>query len=234
MKRSIGIVSVVGLSVMAGLFFIYSFGANQGNFNDAKNAASAPFRDGTYQARLAAARGDEPHVSAGRWSNDADRQAYVAGYEQAFHQARERSEQEGFVVSNSDEETGESIAAFRDGVYQARLAAENGVKPHLSTGRWSKAADRRAYVAGYQQEYLEARGEDGITIPQGIEQAGYRDGLEDGAQDRRSGDASRPSQHARVAGNDAYREAYATGYQLAYYGEQQVQNALVIRPVAAR
>ena len=165
MKRSIGIVSVVGLSVIAGLFFIQSFGANQEKFNDAKNAA---------------------------------------------------------------------IGAFRDGAYQARLAAENSEKPHLSTGRWSKASDRRAYVAGYQQEYLQARGEDGITILQGVEQAGYRDGLEDGAQDRRSGDAPRLSEHARLVGNGAYRDAYATAYQLAYYGEQQVQNALVIRPVAAR
>ncbi len=165
MKRSIGYVIFVGLCAIATLFFIQFFGLNQGNSGQAQNAASA---------------------------------------------------------------------AFRDGVYQARLAAENGEKPHLSTGRWSKDSDRRAYVAAYQQEYLEARGQDGITVPQGIEQAGYRDGLEDGARDSRSGDAHRVSAHAGVTGNAAYREAYATGYQLAFYGEQQVQDALVIRPVISR
>jgi hypothetical protein len=165
MKRSIGFVIFVGLCAIATLFFIQFFGANQGNSGQAKNAASA---------------------------------------------------------------------AFRDGVYQARLAAETGEKPHLSTGRWSKHSDRRAYVAAYQQEYLEARGQDGITVPQGIEQAGYRDGLEDGAHDNRSGDAPRLGTHSGGNGNAAYREAYATGYQLAFYGDQQVQNALVIRPVISR
>jgi hypothetical protein len=124
-------------------------------------------------------------------------------------------------------------AAFRDGEFQARLAAESGQKPHLSSGRWSKDTDRRAYVAGYQQAYLQTLGEDGITVPQGIEQAGYRDGLEAGVQDRQNDQAPRLS-GLTLDGNESYREAYSTGYQLAYYGEQQVQNALVIRPVVSR
>lgn len=125
-------------------------------------------------------------------------------------------------------------AAFRDGLYQARLATQRGEKPQLTAGRWSRDLDRRAYVAGYQQAYSE----DGITVPSGIEQAGYRDGLEAGAQDRQSGQSfqnlSRLNEHAQVGHNDAYRESFTTGYQLAYYGNQEVQNAMVIRPVVSR
>ncbi len=129
-------------------------------------------------------------------------------------------------------------AAFRDGMYQARRAVERGEKPHLTAGRWSRELDRRAFVAGYQQAYSEALGQDGITISPGVEQTGYRDGLEAGSQDRETGQSfqtrARLDEHGGSADNDAYREAYSTGYQLAYYGNQEVQNAMVIRPVASR
>jgi len=230
-KRSIGIASLAGLSAIATFSFIQWSGSNGSNV-DAKKAANAAFRDGAFQARLAAERGDDPHVSVGRWSNAADRKAYVAGYQQTYLEAQRKHE--GLTVAQgTTPKLDESNSAYRDGEFQARLAAENGQKPHLSSGRWSKDTDRRAYVAGYQQAYLQALGEDGITVPQGIEQAGYRDGLEAGAQDRQNDQAPRLS-GLTLDGNEAYREAYSTGYQLAYYGEQQVQNALVIRPVVSR
>ena len=129
-------------------------------------------------------------------------------------------------------------AAFRDGVFQARLAAQRGEKPHLTTGRWSTDAGRREFVAGYQQGYLEALGQDGITVPQGEEQVAYIHGLADGAQDRQSGqsfrDVVRKGDRTGVLPDVVYRNAYATGYQLSYYGEQQLQNALVIRPVVSQ
>jgi hypothetical protein len=122
-------------------------------------------------------------------------------------------------------------------VFQARLAAQRGEKPHLTTGRWNTDASRREFVAGYQQAYLQALGQDGITVPQGEEQAAYRHGLADGAQDRQSGqpfrNVARKGDRAGVLPDPVYRNAYATGYQLSYYGEQQLQNALVIRPVAS-
>ena len=37
----------------------------------------AAFRDGLYLGGLAAERGEEPHVSEGRWSNQADRTLFV-------------------------------------------------------------------------------------------------------------------------------------------------------------
>jgi|SRR5581483_5406267 len=136
------------------------------------------------------------------------------------------------------EQTANASAAFRDGAFQARRAAQRGEKPRLTAGRWTSEVDRRNFVAGYQQAYLQAIGQDGITVPQGAEQAAYRYGLSDGAQDRVSGQAfrniARRGDRAGVLPDNAYRNAYATGYQLSYYGEQQLQNALVIRPVASR
>jgi hypothetical protein len=46
-------------------------------------ATSAPYRDGLYQRKLTQERGEALHVSAGRWSFQADRDAYTAGYLEA-------------------------------------------------------------------------------------------------------------------------------------------------------
>jgi hypothetical protein len=44
----------------------------------------AAFRDGLYLGGLAARRGEESHISEGRWSNQADRSSFTAGYEQGY------------------------------------------------------------------------------------------------------------------------------------------------------
>ena len=46
-------------------------------------------------------------------------------------------------------------AAFRDGLFLAKLDAQNGRQPHIATGRWSTTADRASFTAGYQQGYRE-------------------------------------------------------------------------------
>jgi hypothetical protein len=147
-------------------------------------------------------------------------------------------------VTNSADAANAGNGAFRDGAYQGKLAVQRGDRPHLSAARWSRDQDRRAYVAGYQQAYLQALGQNGIIVPRGIEEAGYRDGLGDGAQDRQSdqqnvrqGDhllraIGKLLDHGDIRVNEAYREAYSTGYQLAYYSEQELHNALVIRPIS--
>jgi hypothetical protein len=43
--------------------------------------------------------------------------------------------------------------AFRDGLYLGRLAAENGVAPHVVSGRWATEADRASFTAGYHKGY---------------------------------------------------------------------------------
>jgi len=44
-------------------------------------------------------------------------------------------------------------AAFQDGSYLAKLDVENGRRPHLNAGRWSRGEDRASFIAGYQQTY---------------------------------------------------------------------------------
>jgi hypothetical protein len=46
-------------------------------------------------------------------------------------------------------------AAYRDGLYLGRLAAERGTEPHLAIGRWATAEDRASFTAGYQRAYSE-------------------------------------------------------------------------------
>jgi hypothetical protein len=46
-------------------------------------------------------------------------------------------------------------AAYRDGLYLGRLAAECGAGPHLAIGRWATAEDRASFTAGYQRAYSE-------------------------------------------------------------------------------
>src|SRR5882762_9407385 len=46
-------------------------------------------------------------------------------------------------------------AAFRDGLYQAKLDVQDGRAPRLRTGRWSAHADRAVFIAGYEQGYRE-------------------------------------------------------------------------------
>ena len=129
--------------------------------------------------------------------------------------------------------------AFRDGVYQAKLDAKEGMRPRFSTGRWGTEAARASYIAGYQQGYRESyeKRSGQLMEPSVAELAasGYRDGMLDGTWHRI---ASQPFQadrtaNYRVAGTSYldvnanaerfkhfYREAYLNGYHQAYYSSQ--------------
>ncbi|HEY1264702.1 MAG TPA: hypothetical protein VGF06_14340 [Terriglobales bacterium] len=48
-------------------------------------------------------------------------------------------------------------AAYRDGLYLGKLAAERGDPYRASTGRWANAEDRQAFSDGYRQGYGAAR-----------------------------------------------------------------------------
>jgi hypothetical protein len=43
--------------------------------------------------------------------------------------------------------------AYRDGLFQGKLARERGAKPHVSFGRWSTGGDRFAFSAGYEEAF---------------------------------------------------------------------------------
>jgi hypothetical protein len=128
-------------------------------------------------------------------------------------------------------------AAFHDGLYVGKLDAAQGNRPHLSSGRWSTETNRRSYIAGYQKGYNQVLLSDAAKIsgPQIAELAGYRDGLADGGNDRRSAKPFQLSKtdNYRSAARGlvqvqadqeqsrlAYRKAYANGYQEAYYGRE--------------
>ena len=51
-------------------------------------AANAAFRDGLYVGKLAAEAGRPMHAPAGRWSTDADRAGFVAGFERGYNDSR--------------------------------------------------------------------------------------------------------------------------------------------------
>jgi hypothetical protein len=46
-------------------------------------------------------------------------------------------------------------AAFRDGLYLGRLAAESGAESHIASGRWATLENRSSFTAGYQRGYGE-------------------------------------------------------------------------------
>jgi hypothetical protein len=46
-------------------------------------------------------------------------------------------------------------AAFRDGLYLGRIAAEAGAAPYIAIGRWLTAEDRASFTEGYQRGYNE-------------------------------------------------------------------------------
>lgn len=56
------------------------------------------------------------------------------------------------AVNNVSEITN---GAFRDGLYLGKLAGEHDGGPHIASGRWSTAADRASFSAGFQRGYSE-------------------------------------------------------------------------------
>lgn len=113
-------------------------------------------------------------------------------------------------------------AAYRDGMYLAKMNIRRGRKPHLVTGRWSTSVDRASFVAGYQHTYVQQA----VPATTSAEWSGYRDGLMDGSRQRRSDQPFHveKTQNYRTAGSfsdrmetKGYRIAYINGYQQAYY-----------------
>ena len=134
-------------------------------------------------------------------------------------------------------------AAFRDGVYQAKLDVEEGRKPHFSIGRWSGEEARALFVAGYLRGYRKASetasGEVSAPSVAELAAAGYQDGLPDGSWHRTTAQPFHPDQANNYRGTGfaylesnadreeckrLYREGYMTGYASAYYAKTETQN----------
>jgi hypothetical protein len=113
---------------------------------EAEQAANGAFRDGAYLAKLAVQNGEPAHISVSRWSTGADRQAFVAGYTRSYGQ--------NLAALAQNRATN---AAFRDGLFVGRYDAKNSNDLHISVGRWSQAADRELFEAGYRKAYGDTR-----------------------------------------------------------------------------
>jgi len=124
-------------------------------------------------------------------------------------------------------------AAFRDGVYQARIDVAGGRKAHISSYRWASDQDRASFISGYQRSFkvlTEQRTGKAIELT-AIELSAYHDGVVDGARHRRAAQPFQLSKtdNYRKAGGYAeadgnlvvYREAYSNGYQEGYYLPQE-------------
>ncbi len=138
----------------------------------------------------------------------------------------------------ASEGTPEIDAAFRDGVYQAKIDVQEGRRPRLSVGRWNTENARALYIAGYQKGYRESSATStgkvtGISIAE-LAATGYRDGMLDGAKHRLGSQPFQPEKTANfrdagLAYLDAnadgelykryYRTGYSNGYQQAYYSQ---------------
>jgi uncharacterized protein with FMN-binding domain len=128
--------------------------------------------------------------------------------------------QEGVVEAdqNADQNnvSGEqrvSSAAYRDGLYLGKLAAERGDSAHIATGRWARESDRTLFASGYQEAYTEiAARTRNVFAGQAV--AAYRDGLYLGKFDSEHGDAAHVA--AGRWSNASHRTAFADGYSQSY------------------
>lgn len=107
----------------------------------------------------------------------------------------------------------EASAAYRDGVYLAKLAVRRGGAPHVAVGRWSTAEDRSAFIAGYERSYSRLAGAT-ADLPRDLANAAHRDGYYLGKRDARLGN----SQHIAAGrwSQEEDRTAFAIGYRNGY------------------
>jgi hypothetical protein len=140
----------------------------------------------------------------------------------------------------ASERSQEVDAAFRDGVYQAKVDVQERRRPRLSVGRWNTETARALYIAGYQKGYWEFSGTgtgnvSGINVAE-LAATGYRDGMLDGARDRLWAQPFQAEQTANYrdawmvyldANADGepykrhYRAGYSNGYREAYYTREK-------------
>jgi hypothetical protein len=114
-------------------------------FADYNHVLNSAFRDGVYVGRLAALRGETPHIASSRWTTDVDRKSFADGYTAAYDLTM------AFILEENP--TQNNNAAYRDGLYLGKRDAEQGRSEHISSGRWAQAQDRESFASGYRQAY---------------------------------------------------------------------------------
>lgn len=151
---------IIAAVLLAAVAVAAHLGQNAANNSQ---AGSGAFRDGVYQARLDAQLGRKAHLRSGRWSSDADRTSFVAGYEQEYNQLFAASPHPS--VSHPAD-----LVGFRDGISDASedrrlarpFALRNGEVARISKSRSGNNSEyaahyAQAYANGYQHGYYASR-----------------------------------------------------------------------------
>jgi hypothetical protein len=135
-----------------------------------------------------------------------------------------------------------TTAAYRDGAYLGKLAAQNGDPAHVSIARWSTAANRELFSAGYESAYAEQTAKNRLASPEDksvdvvlshATNAAFRDGLYVGKLDAAQGNVIHPAvgrwstKEDRTAFSEGYGQTSGS-YQARTTENKQFQ-ALVIR-----
>jgi hypothetical protein len=107
-------------------------------------------------------------------------------------------------------------AAFRDGLYLGKLAAERGETPQVSLGRWATASDRESFVAGYETAYQEnsAKTVPSSSVANPNTDAAYRDGAYLAKLDVEQGRSAHVLSGRWVRRED--KASFSAGYRQAY------------------
>lgn len=113
-------------------------------------------------------------------------------------------------------------AAYRDGLYLGKMAAERGDAAHVATGRWATDTDRTQFAAGYEQAFGDAvAGANAQSDTTAV--AAYRDGLYLGKLDSENGN----DPHVAVArwSQPAHRAAFTEGYNQGFKNGESARTA---------
>jgi hypothetical protein len=128
---------------------------------------------------------------------------------------------EGVVVADQSADqnnvSGEqrvSSAAYRDGLYLGKLAAERGDSAHVATGRWARESDRTLFASAYHHAYSETAALSRNVVAGQADVAAYRDGLYLGKLDSERGDAAHVA--AGRWSKASHQAAFGTGYSQGY------------------
>jgi hypothetical protein len=164
------------LSFVVGLSLSFASGVLVGGSSHHPAAVENPafasdpaYRDGLYQAKLDAREGRAPHFAVGRWSTEAARASYIAGYQDGYR----KSSDTPAGALNASRIAQLAATGFRDGMLDGtrhRMSAQPfqaDQTPHYREAGLSSVTVtnremfrnfyREAYVHGYQQAYYSSK-----------------------------------------------------------------------------
>ena len=144
MKRSFFAVLALGLALVGVLSLVNH--SNQVEVSGPALATNGAFRDGMYQARMDAQLNRKPKLRTGRWSSDADRAWFVAGYQQAS----------GNLFGNSRQSSqGLEFLGFREGTADGAKARTSDQPFELRSAEFRLRQNQREAKSESVSKYFE-------------------------------------------------------------------------------